>query len=86
MNISTLKRRAASLKNRLHNLQADIYNFASDLEDQANNNLNDKVGACLLKYSELASESGFELDVSHQKMGEIIDHATQTFGRQNYNK
>ena len=46
-----------SLLQRLHNLQWDIYNFQSKMEDKGHT-----------KIAELIGESAFELDISKNKM------------------
>lgn len=53
-------RKAASLLKRLHDLQFDIYSFASHFDDRGFD-----------QWSVLATESGFELDISHEKMDEL---------------
>lgn len=58
------------LEQKLHDLQFLIYAFAGELEDLRLNN-----------FSELASESGFELDVSHSKMKELWEGIEQAFCR-----
>lgn len=55
-----LVNKAKRLERRLRNLQFDIYNFSSELEDLG-----------LKKSEELASESGFELDESQRKMNDL---------------
>lgn len=54
-------KRAASLLSRLHNLQSDIYYFEDHLDDKG-----------LKSIAELVVESGFEMDVSQEKMKDAI--------------
>lgn len=56
-----------SLLQRLHDLQWDIYNYQSKMEDK---------GHAII--AELAGESGFERDVSQHKMQMIIDVLNKT--------
>lgn len=70
MNAGQIIRKAKALENRLHRLQADIYDFSSALEDQGQK-----------RFAEYATESGFELDVSHSKMKDIWQECEKAFGR-----
>lgn len=81
MKASVYIRRAKALEKRLHNLQSDIYYLSHDLEDEAERNNNEAVKGILLKCEELASESGFELDVSHIKMKEVYETIQNAFAR-----
>lgn len=56
-----MKRTAKSLLKRIHNLQSDIYDFKDKLKEKG-----------MQKESELAIESGFELDISWQKMEDLL--------------
>jgi hypothetical protein len=60
--------RAESLEYRLSRLQADIYNYSSDMEDKAEKTGNKEYA----DVAQLATEAGFELDVSQQKMQDAI--------------
>lgn len=51
-----------SLLQRLHDLQWDIYNYQSKMEDKGNHVI-----------AELIGESAFELDVAQHKMQMAID-------------
>lgn len=62
--------KAKRLENRLRNLQFDIYNFQSELEDLG-----------LQSHAELAGESGFELDVSKDKMKDLWEGCESAFCR-----
>lgn len=58
------------LENQLYKLQGLIYDFSSELDDLGLN-----------KFSELATESGFELDVSHSKMKELWEEIENMYCR-----
>lgn len=62
--------RAKKLEQKLHDLQANIYDLSSELKDSH-----------LINFAELATESGFELDVSHQKMNELWTQMGNAFCR-----
>lgn len=48
------------LEQKLHNIQSEIYNLSSELEDAGQPG-----------YAETVTDSGFELDVAHSKMKEF---------------
>ncbi len=60
--------KAKRLEKKLHDLQGLIYDFSSELEDNG-----------LAALSELASESGLELDTAHIKMKEIWQQIESAF-------
>lgn len=62
-NTKTIKRKAETLLKSIHEPQSRIYYFSSWLDDK------NKPGL-----SQLATESGFELDISYQKMQELLDN------------
>lgn len=60
--------RAESLEYRLFRLQSDIYNYSSDMENKA-----EKTGnKTYAEIAQLATEAGFELDASQEKMKDAI--------------
>lgn len=68
-----MKSTARSLLKRLHRLQANLYDFASALEDRAEKETNPDKKAKALQIAELVTQAGFELDVSQVNMGEVIE-------------
>lgn len=63
-----LVNKAKRLENKIHKLQAEIYDFSHELDEMNQTT-----------FSELAFESGFELDVSHQKMQELWEGIENTY-------
>lgn len=81
MTASEIIKKAKRYEQKLHDLQGEIYDFASILKDQAIKNTGKPVAPILLRMSTKAIESAFELDEAHIKMKGIWTEVQQSFGR-----